>query len=67
MAALDNPLVSVTRWGTLRFVALHVLFSKPFCLGMVSHSYTFPANASAVVMDSAPKRAESPGAGLRMA
>jgi hypothetical protein len=57
--------VLVTGWRTLGFVALHVLFGKPLCFSVISHDQTLPRKASAVVIDSAPFNAISPGAGLR--
>jgi hypothetical protein len=55
----------VASWCTLGFVALHVLFGKPFCFSVISHDQTLPRRASAVVIDSVPFKATSPGAGLR--
>jgi len=65
MAGLDHILMLVTRWCTLGFVALHVLLGKPLCFSVISHDQTLPRKASAVVIDSAPFNAISPGAGLR--
>jgi len=67
MAGLDHILMLVTRWCTLRFVALHVLLSKPLCFSVISHDQTLPRKASAVVIDSAPVRAAAPIAGRRSA